>query len=103
MFCVRGKLIQAELFKNGYQTFNKDIKCWKISETANSLSVSPSDQWFFAVVLTFGKIKDFCRYCVCCYFASCCMQFLSVFAVVLAFDEIKDYLSLYLYAVSLAL
>ena len=43
-FCVRGKLIQAELFKNGYQTFNKDVKCWKISETANSLSVSPSDQ-----------------------------------------------------------
>ena len=43
-FCVRGNLIQAELFKNGYQTFNKDVKCRKISETANSLSVSPSDQ-----------------------------------------------------------
>ena len=43
-FCVRGKLIQAELFKNGYQTVNKDVKCWKITETANSLSVSPSDQ-----------------------------------------------------------
>ena len=43
-FCVRGKLIQAELFKNGYQTFNKDVRCWKISETANNLRVSPSDQ-----------------------------------------------------------
>ena len=43
-FCVRGKLIQAEIFKNGYQTFNKLIKCWKIREHANSLSVSPSDQ-----------------------------------------------------------
>ena len=43
-FCVRGNLIQVELFKNGYQTFNKDVKCRKISETANSLSVSPSDQ-----------------------------------------------------------
>ena len=49
-FCVRGKLIQAERFKNGYQTFNKDVQCWKISESASSLSVSPSDQWFFAVV-----------------------------------------------------
>ena len=43
-YCVRGKLVQAELFKNGYQTFNKHIKCWKISEYANCLSVSPSDQ-----------------------------------------------------------
>ena len=43
-FCVRGKLIQTELFKNGYQTSNKDVKCWKISETANSLSISPSDK-----------------------------------------------------------
>ena len=43
-FSVRGKLIQAELFKNDYQTFNKDVKCWKISETANSLSVFPCDQ-----------------------------------------------------------
>ena len=42
--CLKRKLIQAELLKNGYQTFNKDVKCWKISETANSLSVSPSDQ-----------------------------------------------------------
>ena len=58
-FCVRGKLIQAELFKNGYQTFNKDVKCWKISESANSLSVSPSDQWFFAAVLGFDKIKGY--------------------------------------------
>ena len=61
MFCVRGKLIQAELLSNGYQTVikNKDVKCWKISETANSLSVSPSDQWFFAVVLAFAEIKDY--------------------------------------------
>ena len=43
-FCVRGKLIQADLFKDGYRTLNKDVKCWKISESANSLSVSPSDQ-----------------------------------------------------------
>ena len=43
-FCVRGKLIEAELFKNGYQTFNKYIKCWKIREHADSLSVSLSDQ-----------------------------------------------------------
>ena len=58
-FCVRGKLKQAELFKNGYQTFNKEVKCWKISETANKFSVSPSDQWFFAVVVGFGKIKNY--------------------------------------------
>ena len=57
--CLKRKLIQAELLKNGYQTFNKNVKCWKISEYANSLSVSPSDQWFFAVVLVFGEIKGY--------------------------------------------
>ena len=67
-FCVRGKLIQAELFKNGYQTFNKDVKCWKISEYANSLSISPCDQWFFAAVLAFGEIKGYLSL-FCC--ASC--------------------------------
>ena len=58
-FYVRGKLIQAQLFKNGYQTFNKNVKCRKISESANSLSVSPSHQWIFAAVLAFDEITGY--------------------------------------------
>ena len=40
--CLKRKLIQ--LLKNGDQTFNKDVKCWKISESTNNARVSPSDQ-----------------------------------------------------------
>ena len=43
-YCIRENLIRAELFRNGFQTFNKVVKCWKINEDAKSLSVSPSDQ-----------------------------------------------------------
>ena len=100
-FCVRGKLIQAELFKNGYQTFNKEVKCWKINETASKFSVSPSDQWSFAVVVGFGKIKDYLS-----------LLRMSVspfhqwyFAVVVDFGKIKNSLSLLrmlLHAISLS-
>ena len=78
--CLKRKLIQAELLKNGYQTFNKDVKCWKISEHADSLSVSPSDQWFFAVVLAFGEIKSYLSLGFAMHLASCCMQFPSILA-----------------------
>ena len=43
-YCIRGNLIRAEPLRNGFQTFNKEVKCWEINEDANSLSVSPSDQ-----------------------------------------------------------
>ena len=76
-FCVRGKLIQAELFKNGYKTFNKHIKCWKISDHADSLSVC---HCFFAVVLEFGKIKSYLLLGFSMHLASCCMQFPSILA-----------------------
>ena len=79
-FRVKGKLIQAELFKNGYQTFNKHIKCWKTSGHANSLSFSPSDQSFFAVVLAFGEIKTYLLLGFPMHLASCCMQFPSILA-----------------------
>ena len=43
-YCIRGNLIRDELFRNSFQTFNKEVKCWKINEDPNGLSVSPSDQ-----------------------------------------------------------
>ena len=58
-YCIKGNLIRAELFKSGFQTFNKKVQCWKISERAKYISVSPFDQWFFAVVVGFGKIKNY--------------------------------------------
>lgn len=41
-FCKRGKEIRIELYKNGYQTFNKNVECWQISEISDAkVSVSP--------------------------------------------------------------
>ena len=40
-FCIRGNLIRSELLKNGFQTLNKEVNCWKITEHANDVRVSP--------------------------------------------------------------
>ena len=38
-YCIRLKTIKAELQKNGFQTFNKSIEWWRISETSTTLTV----------------------------------------------------------------
>ena len=31
--------MRAELFKNGYQTFNKSVECWRIYEKWGKLTI----------------------------------------------------------------
>ena len=40
-FCKYIKLIRLELFKNGYQTFNKSVEWWKITETSTKIIATP--------------------------------------------------------------
>lgn len=40
-YCIRGNKIRLELYRNGYQTFNKDVTCWKITEDSDKVEVSP--------------------------------------------------------------
>ena len=40
-YCIRGKKIRLELYKNGFQTFNKAIQCWKITENSGKIEISP--------------------------------------------------------------
>ena len=40
-YCTRLKMIRKELEKNGFETFNAGVNCWKIIETAASISVLP--------------------------------------------------------------
>ena len=37
--CKYIKKIRAELFKNGYQTFNESVECWRIHEKWGNLIV----------------------------------------------------------------
>lgn len=63
-FCIRGKKIRLELYKNGYQTFNKDVQCWKMTENSGKVSVSPSHQWFFAVIIGFDETNGYLSFCI---------------------------------------
>ena len=39
--CQQIKNIRFELFKKGYQTFNKDVKWWRINHHWGNVSVEP--------------------------------------------------------------
>ena len=39
--CQHIKNIRFELFKKGYQTFNKDVKWWRINHHWGSVSIKP--------------------------------------------------------------
>ena len=57
--CNYIKEIRAELFKKGYQTFNKSVDCWTIHKKCGKLTVEPElDDWWFTISLKFFLVQN---------------------------------------------
>ena len=40
-YCCKIQIIKLELERSGFDTFNKDVECWRIVEGASEIIVTP--------------------------------------------------------------
>ena len=67
-YCIRGNKIRLELYKNGYQTFNKDVQCWKVTENYEKVEVSPCREYSMDTdKKIFMRKKIFYNSCIICF------------------------------------